>query len=553
MIAKIEIDGKEYEVKRGDNLLSVAQKLGVFIPHLCYFSKLSPSGKCGICAVEINDKAIELSCLLPVENGLRVATHNEKIQNFRKKNINRILRMHNIECCKCSKNGFCSLQGATASIYRKEKNIDNFKGNTNKALPIKINDDIIYDKSKCIFCMRCVKFANEICGKNIESPEDLRNMKNNDFIGNLVDLCPTAALNQSNINEQNSLLDSEYIETFSISNVFMQPITAFSSNNQIIKVSATEHFIDDKTRFLHKDLNNLSYKFDNEKYKEIIEKLAEKISENNDKKCLFIIGDNIDIESFFYIKYLQKHKNNVTISIDDFNIPRLFLENSLKNIDKLILADAVIIVNPLSINLVQALLTTIKNLKDKIIINIDELENFAENNKQNSKLFSYKRPALVLFSNFFESANVPENIISDFKKKYEEAYLTTIETFVIPPSLSLILSNNLPEFSPLNCLNEDWNFICQIGDISKNIELKHDLYVQNAAFSENIPAPHFLQDSCLYLNIFGKTINTKTLISTELKPNREFLFDLMSKIFKDEFSDINTKIQNEIKERFLNT
>ncbi|MFP4489645.1 MAG: 2Fe-2S iron-sulfur cluster-binding protein, partial [Bacteroidales bacterium] len=45
----IIIDGKNFRVKEGTNLLQAARDNGIDIPGLCYHRKLSPTGACRLC------------------------------------------------------------------------------------------------------------------------------------------------------------------------------------------------------------------------------------------------------------------------------------------------------------------------------------------------------------------------------------------------------------------------------------------------------------------------------------------------------------------------
>ena len=52
-LVKIFINGKETYVSAQTNILEAAKKVGIEIPHFCYHSKLSISGNCRMCLVEI--------------------------------------------------------------------------------------------------------------------------------------------------------------------------------------------------------------------------------------------------------------------------------------------------------------------------------------------------------------------------------------------------------------------------------------------------------------------------------------------------------------------
>ncbi|PYM79788.1 MAG: hypothetical protein DME13_24870, partial [Candidatus Rokuibacteriota bacterium] len=49
---KLTIDGKEIEVEAGTNLIEVARRLGIDVPHYCYHPSLSIAGQCRLCMVD---------------------------------------------------------------------------------------------------------------------------------------------------------------------------------------------------------------------------------------------------------------------------------------------------------------------------------------------------------------------------------------------------------------------------------------------------------------------------------------------------------------------
>ena len=52
MMVKIQIDGKNYDVKPGKNLLETCLALGINVPHFCYHAAMGSVGACRLCAVK---------------------------------------------------------------------------------------------------------------------------------------------------------------------------------------------------------------------------------------------------------------------------------------------------------------------------------------------------------------------------------------------------------------------------------------------------------------------------------------------------------------------
>ena len=51
----IKIEGQSYQVEEGLTILEAARGAGIEISTLCYLKGLTPTGACGICAVEVEE------------------------------------------------------------------------------------------------------------------------------------------------------------------------------------------------------------------------------------------------------------------------------------------------------------------------------------------------------------------------------------------------------------------------------------------------------------------------------------------------------------------
>src|SRR3990167_7598419 len=52
-LVNLTIDDRPVSVPKGTNVLQAARKLGIEIPHYCYHEKLSVSGNCRMCLIEM--------------------------------------------------------------------------------------------------------------------------------------------------------------------------------------------------------------------------------------------------------------------------------------------------------------------------------------------------------------------------------------------------------------------------------------------------------------------------------------------------------------------
>ena len=82
----VTIDGTVCTAEKGEHILDIAQRNGIFIPHLCHHPALPGLGSCRLCVVEVNEggrPGVVVSCVYPVSKDCEVATDNAKIKGLR--------------------------------------------------------------------------------------------------------------------------------------------------------------------------------------------------------------------------------------------------------------------------------------------------------------------------------------------------------------------------------------------------------------------------------------------------------------------------------------
>ena len=76
----INIDGKTIEFKQGQTIIEAARDHGIEIPHFCWHPKLSVSGNCRICLVEVEKMPkMVIACSTLASEGMVVHTNSEKV------------------------------------------------------------------------------------------------------------------------------------------------------------------------------------------------------------------------------------------------------------------------------------------------------------------------------------------------------------------------------------------------------------------------------------------------------------------------------------------
>ena len=107
----LTIDDKQIEAHEGMTVLNAALGAGIYIPHLCGHPNLEAVGGCRLCSVEIEGitEAVP-SCMIKVEEGMKVTVHGSKAEKTRKTAMELILATHPADCTGCPKYGKCELQ-----------------------------------------------------------------------------------------------------------------------------------------------------------------------------------------------------------------------------------------------------------------------------------------------------------------------------------------------------------------------------------------------------------------------------------------------------------
>lgn len=198
------IDGIAVEAKKGETILTVARKNGIYIPTMCYISKTSPCASCRMCVVEASGMdGFVLSCNTPPVEGVEITTNTAALQNERT-NIMKLYDVnHPLECGVCDKSGECDLQNKTL-----EFNVERQSFSARDQLrPLQHWGLIDYEPSLCIMCEKCVHVCNEVIGddaievkfggySSVIIPKNSETLDCT-FCGECIAVCPVGAMTSS--------------------------------------------------------------------------------------------------------------------------------------------------------------------------------------------------------------------------------------------------------------------------------------------------------------------------------------------------------------------
>ncbi|MBI2354385.1 MAG: molybdopterin-dependent oxidoreductase [Deltaproteobacteria bacterium] len=200
--ATLTIDGRQVTVQTGATILEAAAELGIRIPTLCWLKKVSTTGDCRICVVEVEGVERPMTaCNTPVKEGISVTTASPRLDEVRRKTLALMLVNHPLDCPVCDAGGECDLQDACYGLH-----VDrNDYGAVNEPTPIRYDWPLIENcTTRCILCEKCTKVCHEIVGADaievksrgersvIDTPDE--KPLDCDFCGNCVNACPTGTL-----------------------------------------------------------------------------------------------------------------------------------------------------------------------------------------------------------------------------------------------------------------------------------------------------------------------------------------------------------------------
>ncbi len=211
---KVTIDNITIEVPSGTSILEAARKIGgdVTPPAMCYYSKLKGTGgKCRTCLVEVSKGSekdprpmpkLVASCRTTVMDGMEVKNiTSSKVVDARAGVVEFLLINHPLDCPICDQAGECHLQDLS---YEHGDAGTRFEFEKRTFKKVDLGDKIQLHMTRCILCYRCVYLADQLTNKRVHGVLDrgdhaqiatyIKESLGNEFIGNVIDVCPVGAL-----------------------------------------------------------------------------------------------------------------------------------------------------------------------------------------------------------------------------------------------------------------------------------------------------------------------------------------------------------------------
>jgi len=209
----LTIDGRQVLVPAGTSIMQAAERIGIYIPRLCFHPQLSIDGACRICVVEVDKmRKLAASCSFPVGEGMVVRTATPEIRQIRRDICELLLDNHPEDCQTCERDGNCELQRLAYGLGVRERL---FPGEKKHFEDDESSPAVVRHPDKCVLCHRCVRVCAEVQGVTALGVAH-RGFRSNvvpayegPFVdsvcvtcGQCINVCPTAAFLERNRTEE---------------------------------------------------------------------------------------------------------------------------------------------------------------------------------------------------------------------------------------------------------------------------------------------------------------------------------------------------------------
>ncbi len=266
----VSIDGIPVEVDPGTTILNAARKVGgdIVPPAMCYYSKLEGSGgKCRTCLVKVTKGSekdprpmpkLVASCRTTVMDGMEVQNiTSPDVVEARKSVVEMLLINHPLDCPVCDQAGECKLQDLGYE-HGSEHTRYNFPRRTFER--IDIGDKIQLHMNRCILCYRCVYVANQLTdnrehgilfrGDHAEISTFIENALDNDYIGNVIDVCPVGALTDKTFRFKNRVWFTKPVNAHRDCPSCSGKVTLWYKGEDVLRVTARKDEYDEVEEFI---------------------------------------------------------------------------------------------------------------------------------------------------------------------------------------------------------------------------------------------------------------------------------------------------------------
>lgn len=323
----LTINGTEITVDPGTTVLQACEQLDIEVPRFCYHERLSIAGNCRMCLVEMERSPKPIaSCAMPAGDGMVIRTDTETVKKAREGVMEFLLVNHPLDCPICDQGGECELQDQSVAFGSGDGRFDENK----RAVEDKNMGPLIATTmTRCIHCMRCVRFSDEIAGvkdmgaigrgDHTEVVTYLDGVLDTELSGNVIDLCPVGALTSKPYAFTARSWELKSHPSIDVMDAVGSNINVDTRDGAVMRVlprihdDVNEEWISDKTRFAYDGIKKRRLdrpyvrkkgKLEEATWGEAFAAIKKGLKGLKGSEIAGVVGDTADMESMFAFKGL---------------------------------------------------------------------------------------------------------------------------------------------------------------------------------------------------------------------------------------------------------
>lgn len=258
---KVTIDNIEVSVPQGTTILEAARQIGpeVAPPAMCYYKPLKASGgKCRACLVKVSAGSAKdprpmpklvPSCITLVQDGMVVEnTINEQVLETRRGIVEFLLINHPLDCPICDQAGECHLQDFAFEHGLQQTRYEEPRRQFDRE---DIGPYIQLHMTRCILCYRCVYTADQVTNERVhgvlnrgdhsEISTYIKKAVDNEFSGNVIDVCPVGALTDKTYRFKNRVWFTKPVEAHRDCPKCSGRVTLWYRGEEVIRVTGRKN------------------------------------------------------------------------------------------------------------------------------------------------------------------------------------------------------------------------------------------------------------------------------------------------------------------------
>jgi NADH-quinone oxidoreductase subunit G len=280
-----------------------------------------------MCLVEMEKAPKPIaSCAMPAGDGMVIHTNTERVKKAREGVMEFLLINHPLDCPICDQGGECDLQDQSMAFGGGDSRYDENK----RAVEDKYMGPLISTTmTRCIHCMRCVRFSTEVAGvddmgslwrgEHTEVTTYLDGMLDSEMSGNVIDLCPVGALTSKPYAFTARSWELKSTESIDVMDAVGSNIRVDARGAAVMRIlprlheDVNEEWISDKTRFVYDGLKKRRLdrpyvrkggKLAEASWGEAFDAIKRGLKDVKGDEIAGVVGDLADMEAMYAMKDL---------------------------------------------------------------------------------------------------------------------------------------------------------------------------------------------------------------------------------------------------------